>query len=177
MHAMNTRSAVTAACAASRCLNAGGLLVLTGAQAALGFGGKPLSFALGYGMSKAATHQLALSMADEGQLAGGATVATVLPATIDTPQNRGDMPDADFEAWTPPDDIAHRLVEWAGGRVPGVDRALIQARPANGAFVSVETASGVTRWNVWEEVPADDIGRLQPDGSGGAFIGTPKNIA
>ena len=166
MHAMNTRSAVTAACAAAQCLNPKGLLVLTGAQAALGFGGKPLSFALGYGMAKAATHQLALSMAEDGQLADGATVATLLPATIDTPQNRADMPDADFDAWTPPDDIAHRLVEWAGGTVPDVERLL--PRPPNAAFVSVETEAGVTRWNIWEEI--DDPTKLQSDGTGGAVL-------
>ena len=73
----------------------GGILCLTGAQAALGseLGGGSTSFAVGYGMSKAATHQLAKSMADEGQLPENSKVITILPATIDTKANRESMPD------------------------------------------------------------------------------------
>ena len=51
------KSAVTTAHLASQFLEPGGLLVFTGASAALG----PTSGMAGYGMAKAATHQLARS--------------------------------------------------------------------------------------------------------------------
>jgi hypothetical protein len=33
-------------------------------------------------------------------------VSVVVPSTIDTPQNRQSMPDADFSKWVKPEDIA-----------------------------------------------------------------------
>ena len=43
--------------------------------------------------------------------ASGVRVNAVVPTTIDTPANRAAMPDADFSAWTPPEDIA-RVMVW-----------------------------------------------------------------
>jgi NAD(P)-dependent dehydrogenase (short-subunit alcohol dehydrogenase family) len=37
----------------------------------------------------------------------------VVPGTIDTPQNRISMPDADFTKWVKPDEIARRIVQLA----------------------------------------------------------------
>ena len=34
----------------------------------------------------------------------------ILPGTIDTPQNRSDMPDADFAKWVPPQALADVVV-------------------------------------------------------------------
>jgi len=51
----NVKSAVTTAHLATRFLGPGGLVVFSGAGAALG----PTSGMAGYGMAKAATHQLA----------------------------------------------------------------------------------------------------------------------
>ncbi|XP_042181561.1 dihydropteridine reductase isoform X2 [Oncorhynchus tshawytscha] len=57
---------------------------------------------VGYGMAKAAVHQLCQSLAgeDSGMPHGGVAVA-ILPVTLDTPMNRKFMPDADFGSWTP----------------------------------------------------------------------------
>lgn len=67
---------VLAAYLASQYLSENGLLVLTGAAAALN--GTPSM--LSYGMSKAAVHHLVKSLAsDEGGLPKGAQVACLLP--------------------------------------------------------------------------------------------------
>lgn len=59
-----------------------------------------------YGLSKSLIFRLAELMNDEAK--GTDVVTTVIaPSTIDTPQNRASMPDADFSKWMDPDDIAH----------------------------------------------------------------------
>ncbi|OXB59373.1 hypothetical protein ASZ78_004216 [Callipepla squamata] len=82
---------------ATKHLKEGGLLTLTGAQAALS--GTPGM--IGYGMAKGAVHQLCRSLAgaNSGLPSGSAAVA-ILPVTLDTPANRKSMPDADFSSWT-----------------------------------------------------------------------------
>lgn len=122
---MNVSSALLTAHLAANHLAAGGLLVFTGAQAGLG----PTPGMIGYGVAKAATIQLVASMAAPGSgLADGARVCAIMPQTLDTPQNRAAMPDADFSKWTPLASVADLLVGWAG------DAA---ARPAQGALVNV----------------------------------------
>lgn len=62
---------------------------------------------IGYGLAKAAVHQLTKSLASEGSgLPKDSLVATILPITLDTPMNRKWMPDADTSAWTPLEFIA-----------------------------------------------------------------------
>ena len=57
---------------------------------------------IGYGMAKAAVHQLVASLAKEGGgLPKDATVAAILPITLNTFMNRKYMPDADQTTWTP----------------------------------------------------------------------------
>ncbi len=58
-----------------------------------------------YCASKAAVKTLTESLAMENKTTG-ITVNCILPGTIDTPQNRADMPDADFTSWVPPAAIA-----------------------------------------------------------------------
>jgi NAD(P)-dependent dehydrogenase (short-subunit alcohol dehydrogenase family) len=53
-----------------------------------------------YCVSKAAVITLTQSLAAENRQAG-INVNCILPGTIDTPQNRADMPDADFGTWVP----------------------------------------------------------------------------
>ena len=66
-----------------------------------------------YTASKAGVHKLTESLAEE--LKGtGVTVNAVLPSIIDTPQNRADMPDADFAAWVAPADLAAVMLFLAG---------------------------------------------------------------
>ncbi|XP_004342976.1 hypothetical protein CAOG_07891 [Capsaspora owczarzaki ATCC 30864] len=124
-------SSVIAARVASQFLAPNGLLALTGARAALnGTAGM-----IGYGIAKAAVHQLTRSLAQPGSgLPEGATAVAILPVTLDTPMNRKFMPDADFSSWTPLDEISSHFLDWTTGK----------QRPSNGALVEVVTAGGVT---------------------------------
>lgn len=58
-----------------------------------------------YCASKAAVITLTESLAAEHKLSD-ITVNCILPGTIDTPQNRADMPDANFDHWVPPAALA-----------------------------------------------------------------------
>lgn len=62
---------------------------------------------IGYGMAKAAVHQLTKSLAAKGSgLPKDSLVAAVLPVTLDTPMNRKWMADADTSTWTPLEFVA-----------------------------------------------------------------------
>jgi NAD(P)-dependent dehydrogenase (short-subunit alcohol dehydrogenase family) len=63
-----------------------------------------------YAVSKAALNILVESVADEYRKQGIRANA-VMPGTIDTEANRRAMPNADFSAWTPPEEIA-RVIHW-----------------------------------------------------------------
>ena len=74
-----------------------------------------------YSAAKAAVMRIVEALADEHRNTG-LTANCVLPGTIDTPQNRAAMPDADTQSWTPPADIAKTiafLVSRAAGAVTG----------------------------------------------------------
>lgn len=58
-----------------------------------------------YCVSKAAVITLTESLAEELKQRG-INVNCVLPGTLDTPQNRAAMPDADHDTWVPPDALA-----------------------------------------------------------------------
>ena len=78
---------------AARHLKEGGLLVLPGAKPCIG--GTPGM--MGYGMAKAAVHQLVKSCAADGSgLPKDSCTLGLLPITLDTPMNRKFMPDADM---------------------------------------------------------------------------------
>lgn len=63
-----------------------------------------------YSASKSAVAVLTRTLQNE--VAGhGIRVNAVVPTTIDTPANRQAMPDADFDSWTAPADIA-RVIAW-----------------------------------------------------------------
>lgn len=62
---------------------------------------------IGYGLAKAAVHQLTKSLAQEKSgLPDDSLVVSILPITLDTPMNRKWMPNADFSTWTPTDFLA-----------------------------------------------------------------------
>jgi dihydropteridine reductase len=123
-------SSIIAAQLASHHLKEGGILVLTGAKAALE--GTPGM--IGYGMAKAAVHHLIKSLAvPAGGLPAKSTVLGILPVTLDTPMNRKFMSDADFNQWTPLDVVASKLLEWANGN-----------RPNTGTLVQIITTDGKT---------------------------------
>ncbi|XP_022539709.2 quinoid dihydropteridine reductase a isoform X2 [Astyanax mexicanus] len=116
---------------ASKHLKAGGLLTLAGANASLS--GTPGM--VGYGMAKAAVHQLCQSLSGENSgLPAGSVAVAILPVTLDTPMNRKFMPDADFSSWTPLEYIAQAFYSWATG----------SGRPASGSLIQLVTAGGVT---------------------------------
>jgi NAD(P)-dependent dehydrogenase (short-subunit alcohol dehydrogenase family) len=63
-----------------------------------------------YSVSKAAVLGLTKVLANEGKKYG-IQVNSLLPGIIDTPANRKDMPDANYDHWVNPKDIAKLLVQ------------------------------------------------------------------
>jgi len=125
-------TSAVAAQLATKYLKSDGLLQLTGAKAALE--GTPGM--IGYGMAKAAVHQLMHSLQSRrGGLPKESTVVALLPITLDTPANRSGMPNADYSTWTPLEFVADRLFEWASGK---------DKRPAHGSLVELITKDGKT---------------------------------
>lgn len=125
-------TSVMAAQIASKFMNDGGLLVLTGAKAALE--GTPGM--LGYGLAKAAVHQLIHSLScPKSGLPSNSTVVGILPITLDTPANRKAMPNADFSQWTPLEFVANQVIDWSEGK----------ERPASSSLVQLITAEGETK--------------------------------
>ncbi|XP_063777346.1 dihydropteridine reductase [Pseudophryne corroboree] len=121
---------------ATKHLKEGGLLTLSGAQAALS--ATPGMSA--YGMAKAAVHQLCQSVGgDKGGLPVNSAAVAILPVTLDTPANRASMPEADFTSWTSLDFIAETFFNWTTGN----------NRPKSGSLIQVITKKGKT-----ELVPA-----------------------
>jgi len=136
MWQMCVQSAATTAHLASQVLGQKGVVVFTGATAALS--PECTTGMIGYGMAKAATHHLVESLGS-GQGSGlpaDATVLGILPTTIDTEMNRKFMPDADFSTWTPATEIADKLYGWNTGA----------DSPKSGTLVKMETQDFKTTW-------------------------------
>lgn len=128
-------TSLIAASIASKHLKDNGLLTLTGAQPSLS--GTPGM--LGYGMAKAAVHQLVKGLAEEeGGLPPSASVLAILPMTLDTPGNRKGMPNADFTQWTPLEYVANLLFEWAQGTDV----------PSRGSLVKLNTKDGNSSYEI-----------------------------
>lgn len=124
-------SSTIAATVASKYLTSGGLLALTGAKAAL----EATPGMIGYGLAKAAVHQLTKSLGtkDSGLPENSLAVA-ILPVTLDTEMNRKWMPKADFGSWTPLTFVAQLFDKWIKG----------DERPPNGSLVALVTKNNVT---------------------------------
>ncbi|EFO25938.1 dihydropteridine reductase-PC [Loa loa] len=111
-------------------LKNGGLLQFTGAASVL----KDTSAMLGYGMAKAAVHQLTRSLAaKKSGMPDKSTVVALLPTMLDTAQNRKWMPKANTDSWTSLNYIAELLHEWT------LD---LPSRPPNGSLVEIITQNG-----------------------------------
>lgn len=124
-------TSVISAGLAAKYLKKGGILSLTGAKAALE--GTPGM--IGYGLAKAAVHQLVESLASpKSGLPDGSLSVAILPVTLDTPMNRKFMPEADHSKWTPLPFVAELLFKWASGK----------ERPTNGSLVQLVTNDGNT---------------------------------
>ncbi|KAJ1660695.1 hypothetical protein IWQ61_000403 [Dispira simplex] len=131
MWKQSVQSSLVAAHIASKHLKSDGMLTLTGALAAQE--GTPGM--IGYGLAKAAVHQLTASLAAPSSgLPSSANVNAILPVTLDTPANRQGMPQADFSSWTPLNIVAEKLFAWANN----------QDRPASGSLVSIVTKDNHT---------------------------------
>ncbi|VDN04839.1 unnamed protein product [Thelazia callipaeda] len=114
-------------------LKKGGFLQFTGAASAL----QATPAMLGYGMAKAAIHQLTKSLAAESSgMPHGSTVVALLPTMLDTPQNRKWMPEADTDSWTSLHYIAKLLHEWTTNP---------SSRPPNGTLVEIVTQNNENR--------------------------------
>ncbi|ESP00439.1 hypothetical protein LOTGIDRAFT_140722 [Lottia gigantea] len=120
-----------AASLAAKYLKEGGILTLPGAQPSLH--GTPGM--IGYGMAKAAIHQLVKSLACENSgLPSNSLATAILPVTLDTPMNRKWMANADFSSWTTLEFVAELFYKWTNG----------ENRPANGSLVQLLTKDGET---------------------------------
>ncbi|WP_321953506.1 SDR family NAD(P)-dependent oxidoreductase [Paraburkholderia bannensis] len=103
MFDLNVKTALNASKAALPALFArgAGRIVNIGAGA-----GQKAGLGMGaYSASKAGVARLTEALAEELK-DKGVTVNAILPSIIDTPQNRADMPDADFTRWVQGDEIA-----------------------------------------------------------------------
>lgn len=102
LYRINLRTALLTTRSAMALLKAGsGAIVNVGAaasiKAGLGMGA--------YAASKGAVARLTESLAEELK-DSGIRVNAVLPSIIDTPLNRADMPDAEFDRWVTPEALA-----------------------------------------------------------------------
>jgi len=122
MFRMNLATAVAASMAAIPHLraNRSGRIVNIGAAAAAKAG----SGMGAYTASKSGVARLTEALADELK-ADAITVNAVLPSILDTPQNRADMPDADFAAWVQPAQLADVIAFLLSDRADAITGALL----------------------------------------------------
>jgi NAD(P)-dependent dehydrogenase (short-subunit alcohol dehydrogenase family) len=97
-----------------------GSLVAIGAMAAL----KAPAGLAAYAASKAGVLRLVESYADETKR-DGLRVNAVMPGTIDTPQNRASMPDADRSGWVTPEQLAEAIAFLLSDAASGITGALV----------------------------------------------------
>ena len=108
MYTVNLKTAVVATKAALPHLLArgAGQIINVGAGAAAGRAAAGMG---AYTAAKVGVQRLTESLAEELK-DRGITVNAVLPGTIDTPQNRADMPTADFTRWVAPLELAEVML-------------------------------------------------------------------
>jgi len=127
-------ASISASLAASH-LKEGGLVVLPGAAPAVS--GTPTM--AGYGMAKAAVHQLTSSLASPGSgLPENSVAAALLPVTLDTPMNRKWMAKADKSTWTSLEFVSDLMIQWTRG----------EERPQSGSLVKLVTEDGKTKLEI-----------------------------
>ncbi|MBX3248502.1 MAG: SDR family NAD(P)-dependent oxidoreductase [Myxococcales bacterium] len=105
MLAMNVTTAWLCCRAASRHMSGGGRLVNVTAKPAL----VPTADLAAYAASKGAVATLTLALAEE-LAPRDIWVNAIAPSILDTPANRGAMPDADFARWPKVEDVAQTVV-------------------------------------------------------------------
>jgi NAD(P)-dependent dehydrogenase (short-subunit alcohol dehydrogenase family) len=123
MFATNLKTALVASRAALpyRKARGGGRIINIGAGAAAR-GHKGMG---AYTASKAGVERLSEALADEVKDLN-ITVNTILPGTIDTPANRGEMPQADPARWVAPEAVADVIAFLASDQARAVTGAAIR---------------------------------------------------
>jgi NAD(P)-dependent dehydrogenase (short-subunit alcohol dehydrogenase family) len=97
-----------------------GKIINVGARAALEGSARMAPYII----SKSAVIRLTESLAAEMKHKG-INVNCILPGTIDTPQNREAMPNADFEKWVPPTHLANVILFLASPAAQAVQGAAV----------------------------------------------------
>jgi NAD(P)-dependent dehydrogenase (short-subunit alcohol dehydrogenase family) len=121
LYNINLKTAVVATQAALPHLpKQGGRIVNIGAGSAVKAGAGMGAYAA----SKAGIAKLTEALAEECK-DRGLTVNAILPSIIDTPQNRADMPNADFSRWVQPRQIADAIVFLLSEQAAAITGALI----------------------------------------------------
>jgi NAD(P)-dependent dehydrogenase (short-subunit alcohol dehydrogenase family) len=100
-----------------------GRLFLVGARPALSAAGSKGMVA--YGLAKSLIFRVAELMNDEAK-GTNVSVNVIVPSTIDTPQNRASMPDADFAKWVTPEQIADVVAFHASARASALRETIIK---------------------------------------------------
>ena len=121
MYALNVLTALNASRSAIPHLAASGAgrIVNIGAMGAM-LAGPGMG---AYAASKADVHRLTEALAAEWR--GKIAVNAVLPSIIDTPANRGSMPNADFAKWVTPEELANVILFFASDAASAVTGALL----------------------------------------------------
>lgn len=122
LYRVNLRTAAAASKAAIPYLrrSIGGRIVNIGAGAAAHAGAGMGAYAASKSGVARLTEALAAELKDQR-----ITANAVLPSIIDTPANRASMPDADFERWVKPQQLADVIVFLLSDRASAVTGALI----------------------------------------------------
>ncbi len=103
-----------------------GSIVAVGAGAAL----RGPGFMSAYAAAKSGVHRMVESFAEEVKNEG-VRVNAVLPGTMDTPQNRADMPDADPSKWTRTSEVAETIAFLLSDAASGMTGALVPVMGRN----------------------------------------------
>ena len=77
-----------------------------------------------YAGTKSAVHRMVESFAEEVK-GENIRVNAVLPGTMDTPQNRADMPDADAARWAATAEVAETIAFLLSDAASGITGALV----------------------------------------------------
>lgn len=80
--------------------------------------------AAAYAVSKAGVLTFTQCLAQEVK-SNGVTANVVLPGLIDTPQNRQNIPGADYSTWVPPASIAHLMLYLASEEAGAINGAAV----------------------------------------------------
>jgi NAD(P)-dependent dehydrogenase (short-subunit alcohol dehydrogenase family) len=121
LYAMNVRTAVVATRAFLPLLkDSRGSIVNIGAGAAA----KAAAGMGAYAASKSGVARLTEALAEELK-DDGVRANAVLPSIIDTPLNRGDMPEADFSRWVTPEQLADVIAYLISPEAAAVTGALV----------------------------------------------------